>query len=229
MAKVERLPRHMAEDREREGGSAHWAEVPARALLEGFAVVGTLLIVVVGLWAFDGPTGPAQRQDFRQSMGVLLAALVGLGGLYLVGILAAAYVRRRAGSGPISEDARTLALARAGPKEADPRRADLRRADLRTGNLNGADLRTAILLRADLREANLRGADLRGADLGGADLSGAFGWTEAQFRAAGSLEGATMPDGRSYEGWPKDEGGHREGGENPGPPGGESRPSEVAD
>ena len=267
----------MAEDREREGGSANWAEVPTRALLEGFAVVGTLLIVVLGLWAFDGPTGPAQRQDFRQSMGVLLAALVGLGGLYLVRVLAAAYVRRRAGPGPISEDARTLALARAGPKEADPRRADLRmrnlreadlsgtdlnmadlsRANLRGADLGGADLRAAILLRtdlrganlggadlrrvlmsnavlggADLREADLREADLRGADLGGADLSGAFGWTEAQFRAAGSLEGATMPDGRRYEEWLKDEGSHREVGEDPGPRGpsrGESRPSEVAD
>ena len=222
----------MAEDREPEGESANWAEVPTRALLEGFAVVGTLLIVVLGLWAFDGPTGPAQRQDFRQSMGVLLAALVGLGGLYLVRVLAAAYVRRRAGPGPISEDARTLALARAGPRGADPRRADLRRADLRTGSLSGADLRAAILLRADLREADLRGADLRGADLGGADLSGAFGWTEAQFRAAGSLEGATMPDGRRYEEWLKDEGSHREVGEDPGPRGpsrGESRPSEVAD
>jgi hypothetical protein len=249
----------MAEDREREGGSANWAEVPTRALLEGFAVVGTLLIVVVGLWAFGGPTGPAQRQDFRQSMGVLLAALVGLGGLYLVRVLAGAYVRRRAGSGPISEDERTLALARASPRGADPRRADLSRANLRAAALGGADLRAAILLRADLREAdlreadlrrvlmsnavlggadlreadlreaNLRGVDLRGANLSGADLSGAFGWTEAQFRAAGSLEGATMPDGRSYEEWLKDEGGHREGGENPGPPGGESRPSEVAD
>ena len=252
----------MAEDREREGGSANWAEVPTRALLEGFAVVGTLLIVVLGLWAFDGPTGPAQRQDFRQSMGVLLAALVGLGGLYLVRVLAAAYVRRRAGPGPISEDARTLALARAGPKEADPRRADLRmrnlreadlsgtdlnmadlsRANLRGADLGGADLRAAILLRTDLRGANLGGADLRRvlmsnavlrrADLSGADLGGAFGWTEAQFRAAGSLEGATMPDGRRYEEWLKDEGSHREVGEDPGPRGpsrGESRPSEVAD
>src|ERR671932_2322588 len=99
----------MADDREREGGSANWAEVPTRALLEGFAVVGTLLIVVLGLWAFDGPTGPAQRQDFRQSMGVLLTALVGLGGLYFLRVLAATYVRWRVwwGSGPTSEDART--------------------------------------------------------------------------------------------------------------------------
>ena len=251
----------MAEDHEGEDGRAHWAKV-RRALLEAFAVVGALLLIVVGLWAFDGPTGPTQRQDFRQSMGVLLAALVGLGGLYLV----EAYIRRRASaeSGPFSEDARIVALAGSDLREADLRMADLSGADLReadlrmadlsrahlgAADLGGADLRAAILLRADLqmatliganlqrvlmsnaalmgadlREANLSmanlsGVNLRGADLSRANLSGAYGWTEAQFRAASSLESATMPDGQNYEDWRKDKESHWDGAEDPGPPG----------
>jgi uncharacterized protein YjbI with pentapeptide repeats len=210
----------MTEDHKQEDSRAHWAKVP-RALLEGFAIVGTLLIVVVGLWAFDRPTSPTQKHEFLQSLGVLLAALVGLGGLYFVQVLGA-YVRQR--TGLETEDL----------SEADLSMADLRRANLREANLSGANLRAAILLRTDLRRATLRradlqraalsnavlmgadlqganlsmanlsGVDLRQADLSRANLSGAFGWTEAQFRAASSLESATMPNGQKYEEWLKD-------------------------
>lgn len=207
----------MTEDHEQEDGRAHWAKVP-RALLEGFAVVGALLIVVVCLWAFDRPTSPAQEHEFLRSLGVLLAALVGLGGLYFVQALAA-YVRQRTGLEPedLSEAKLSMAdLSRSNLREAnlsgadlraaillrtDLRRATLRRADLRRATLSNAVLMGADLREANLNEANLSGVDLRQADLGRANLSGAFGWTDAQFRAAGSLEGATMPNGQKYEEW----------------------------
>ena len=85
----------MTEDHKQEDSRAHWAKVP-KALLEGFAIVGALLIIVVCLWAFDRPTSPTQKHEFLQALGVLLAALVGLGGLYLMQVLAA-YVRQRTG------------------------------------------------------------------------------------------------------------------------------------
>jgi uncharacterized protein YjbI with pentapeptide repeats len=215
----------MTEDHKQEDKRAHWAKVP-RALLEGFAIVGALLIIVVCLWAFDRPTSPTQKHEFLQALGVLLAALVGLSGLYLRQVLAA-YVRQR--TGLETEDL----------SEADLSMADLSWTNLREANLSGANLRAAILLRTDLRratlrratlrratlqratlsnavlmgadlseanlsEANLRGVNLREADLSRANLSGAFGWTEAQFRAAISLESATMPNGQKYEEWLKD-------------------------
>jgi uncharacterized protein YjbI with pentapeptide repeats len=62
----------------------------------------------------------------------------------------------------------------------------------------------ADLSEANLSEANLSGVNLRQADLSRANLSGAFGWTEAQFRAAISLESATMPNGQKYEEWLKE-------------------------
>jgi hypothetical protein len=145
----------MTEDHKQEDRRAHWAKVP-RALLEGFAIVGALLIIVVCLWAFDRPTSPTQKHEFLQSLGVLLAALVGLGGLYFMQVLAA-YVHQRIG-----------------------------------------------LETEDLSEANLSGVNLRQADLSRTNLSVAFGWTETQFRAAISLESATMPNGQKYEEWLKD-------------------------
>ena len=219
----------MTENHKQEDSRAHWAKVP-RALLEGFAVVGALLIIVVCLWVLDRPTSPTQKHEFLQALGVLLTALVGLSGLYFMQVLAA-YVRQR--SGLETEDL----------SEASLSMADLRRADLRRANLSGANLRAAILLRTDLRradlrratlqratlsnavlmgadlseanlsEANLSGVNLRQADLSRANLSGAFGWTDAQFRAASSLESATMPNGQKYEEWLKDK---QDGGEDGG-------------
>jgi hypothetical protein len=210
----------MTEDHKQEDRRAHWAKVP-KALLEGFAIVGALLVIVGGLWAFDRPTSPTHKHEFLQALGVLLAALVGLGGLYLMQVVGA-YVRQR--TGLETEDL----------SEADLSMADLSRANLSGANLSGANLRAAILLRTDLRratlrradlqratlsnavlmgadlseanlnEANLRGVNLREADLSRANLGGAFGWTDEQFRAAISLESATMPNGQKYEEWLKE-------------------------
>jgi uncharacterized protein YjbI with pentapeptide repeats len=91
--------------------------------------------------------------------------------------------------------------------------ADLRLATLNDANLIGtnlieADLRQANLIEADLSLANLSGADLSdaylrdaaliGSDLSNTDLSDAE-VTQAQLEDAGSLEGATMPDGSNHD------------------------------
>jgi len=209
----------MTQDHKQEDRRAHWAKVPG-VLLQGFAMVGALLIIVVCLWAFDRPTSPTQKHEFLQARGVLLAALVGLSGLYFMQVLAA-YVRQRTGlETDLSEaDLSMDDLSRANLREAnlsganlraaillrtDLRRATLRRADLRRATLSNAVLMGADLSEANLSEANLSGVNLRQADLSRANLSGAFGWTDAQFRAAISLEGATMPNGQRYEEWLKD-------------------------
>jgi len=74
------------------------------------------------------------------------------------------------------------------------RRTDLAGADLSYLVLSGTNLRNA-----DLRDANLQRADLSGVNLQGANLSGANLWgariSEAQLAQAGSLAGATLPDG----------------------------------
>jgi hypothetical protein len=78
-----------------------------------------------------------------------------------------------------------------------------------------------------LFSADLSEADLSEADLSGANLSGAQRWTDDQLKAAGSLEGATMPDGQmlksllepdgpTFEDWLKSKG-RGEDGENSGP------------
>jgi uncharacterized protein YjbI with pentapeptide repeats len=119
-------------------------------------------------------------------------------------------------------------LSRANLAKADLGEAKLIRADLSGADLRGADLFEATLFEADLRGADLRGAklsgldpvvayvsgvyqsqqvlrvaDLTGANLSEANLKEAIVWTEEQLRAASSLEGATMPDGRKYEDWLK--------------------------
>jgi len=133
---------------------------------------------------------------------------------------------------------------------ADLSSASLQRADLRDAalqyanlspatvpdplptNLTDADLRDAALQyanlsRADLTGADLTGADLTGTDLTGADLTEARGWTMEQLTAAGSLKGATMPDGQTlksdkmphgptFEEWLKDKEGRGENRENSG-------------
>jgi hypothetical protein len=99
--------------------------------------------------------------------------------------------------------------------------AHLGEADLRDAHLNDAKLNGAYLYDTDLSGADLSGADLSdaegrfesgarmirtrldGADLSGVDLTNAR-ITEEQLREAKSLEGATMPDGRKYEEWLKD-------------------------
>jgi len=131
-------------------------------------------------------------------------------------------------SGLITKDRRVLDLSK-----ADLSRADLYGANLNGVNLNGAYLTEAYLINADLNEANLSGAalyraNLSGADLSGvnlsnawlrkADLSGSKGITNDELaQQATSLEGATMPNGQSYEDWLKDKEGRGEDGENSGP------------
>jgi Pentapeptide repeats (8 copies) len=113
-------------------------------------------------------------------------------------------------------DLRDASLSGANLSGADLSDADLSGANLRFtllqgtvlsgANLRGANLRFALLLSyADLSGANLSGADLRSADLRGArlsstnleraDLTSAENWTNQQLAQAGSLVGATMPDG----------------------------------
>jgi uncharacterized protein YjbI with pentapeptide repeats len=52
---------------------------------------------------------------------------------------------------------------------------------------------------ADLSDAALQGADLTDANLTDANLTDVRGWTKEQLTAAGSLEGATMPDGQTLK------------------------------
>src|SRR5215204_7616272 len=58
---------------------------PSRRRLIGLAIAGAILgaILLVGiLWVWVHPTDPTEKKDFIQAVGVLLAALAGLGGLY---------------------------------------------------------------------------------------------------------------------------------------------------
>ena len=125
-----------------------------------------------------------------------------------------------------------VSLKQADLSEADLNAADLSGADLDEAflykawldetNLKEADLSEANLIeawlsKADLSEALLRGAVLSKANLAGADLSGAKGWTEEQLSEAGSLEGATMPNGQKYEYWLKGKESRGEDGKNSGP------------
>jgi uncharacterized protein YjbI with pentapeptide repeats len=82
------------------------------------------------------------------------------------------------------------------------REANLGGADLAKADLSNVHLRDACLLETNLKGADLSGADLKGADLSGADLTDAK-LTKHQLAAAKSLEGATMPNGQSYEKWRK--------------------------
>jgi uncharacterized protein YjbI with pentapeptide repeats len=86
--------------------------------------------------------------------------------------------------------------------------AILAKANLSDVKLNGADLQGATLTSANLSGANLEEANLSGANLEGADLEETTlaetnlreaNVTQKQLEQAGSLEGATMPDGQLYE------------------------------
>jgi uncharacterized protein YjbI with pentapeptide repeats len=95
-------------------------------------------------------------------------------------------------------DMPSAALAGANLEIADLSDTDLTNTDLWGANLSGADLRGAILKRAVMNDAT----DLDGANLEGANLSDAELWwttTEEQLSQAKSLEGATMPDGRTLK------------------------------
>ena len=122
-------------------------------------------------------------------------------------------------------------LTQANLNGSDLSEAHLEGTDLSGAHLSGADLEEAYLTDAVLGGAYLNNTDLSGADLGGADLSDAEGRFESgarmngarldgadlsgadlanaqvttgQLQEATSLEGATMPDGRTYEDWLED-------------------------
>jgi uncharacterized protein YjbI with pentapeptide repeats len=83
--------------------------------------------------------------------------------------------------------------------------ADLSGADLSDVDLDAANLSGAILSGADLSDAELSYAELSDADLSGANLRGAEVITNEKLeQQAGSLKGATMPDGEKYGEWLKD-------------------------
>ncbi len=103
-------------------------------------------------------------------------------------------------------------LSRAQLSRADLARANLNQADLTFANLSyakleGASLRHALLTRANLTGANLSGADLSGAQLNRANLTRAnlrdAHLTYRQLASVSTLDGATMPDGRLYDGDPE--------------------------
>jgi hypothetical protein len=72
----------MAEEPEQENRDAPSnGDKPSRGLLIGFAIAGAILLVAF-LWVWVNPSDPTEKKDFIQAVGVLLAALAGLGGLY---------------------------------------------------------------------------------------------------------------------------------------------------
>jgi hypothetical protein len=103
-------------------------------------------------------------------------------------------------------------LSKAQLVRADLSRATLEEADLTFANLNYAKLERASLRHALLTRANLSGANLSDIDFGGAQLNRA-NLTRAnlkgahihhrQLASASSLDGATMPDGRLFDGDPE--------------------------
>jgi uncharacterized protein YjbI with pentapeptide repeats len=87
--------------------------------------------------------------------------------------------------------------------------ADLSKASLSGANLEDANLAEADLFSADLSGTNLEGASLEGANLEDTNLEDAAlsntnlreaNVTQKQLDQAGSLEGATMPDGQVLKG-----------------------------
>jgi hypothetical protein len=119
---------------------------------------------------------------------------VGLGGADLSGAeLEGARLISTSGHEPVS-------LERANLKDAVLRCADLSGADLKPAKLHKGALKPAVLSQTSLSKADLEYAVLIGADLSDADLSGTKEVTNEQLRAATSLEGATMSDGRILRG-----------------------------
>ena len=78
--------------------------------------------------------------------------------------------------------------------------ADLKMAKLQGADLRGANLRSAGLHKTNLRMANLAEADLQDARLTQATLQGAQSLTSDQLQQSCRLRGATMPDGKRYDG-----------------------------
>src|ERR671912_547318 len=72
----------MADEPGQENSDAPSSEdKPSRGRLIKVAIAGAILLVVI-LWVWVNPSDPTEKKDFIQAVGVLLAALAGLGGLY---------------------------------------------------------------------------------------------------------------------------------------------------
>ena len=100
---------------------------------------------------------------------------------------------------------KNIALIHAHLEGADLMNADLEGVDFHQAHMEFADLSSANLngakmVRATLKGANFSKADLTGADLFKANLVDAIGLTPAQLRTAKRLIGATLPDGKLYDG-----------------------------
>lgn len=102
-------------------------------------------------------------------------------------------------------DLRGASLFRANLKDAGLFKVNLENAKLRAARIQNARLGSANLRRANLGGARLDGAYMSGADLAGADLlkaklEGVRGLSETRLGQAHRLKGATMPDGKRYDG-----------------------------
>ena len=100
---------------------------------------------------------------------------------------------------------KNIALIHAHLEGADLMKADLEGVDFHQAHMEFSDLSSANLsgakmVRATLKSANLSDADITGADLFKANLVDAIGLTPTQLRSAKRLIGATLPDGKLYDG-----------------------------
>ena len=83
---------------------------------------------------------------------------------------------------------------------ADLEGVDFHQAHMEFADLSSANLSDAKLVRATLKGANFSKTNLTGADLFKASLVDAIGLSQAQLRSAKRLIGATLPDGKLYDG-----------------------------
>ena len=100
---------------------------------------------------------------------------------------------------------KNIALIHAHLEGADLMKADLEGVDFHQAHmeftdLSSANLTNAKLVRATLKGANFSKTNLTGADLFKASLVDAINLTPAQLRSAKRLIGATLPDGKLYDG-----------------------------
>jgi hypothetical protein len=189
-----------------------------QSVLQSYIQDMTELLLDKGL-ATAGPTLPVRRIARSSTLTAVRQLDDDRKGILLQFLYESNLIQRR-GFDPIISlrraDLRDASLSGVNLSGADLSGADLSGANLRFtllqstilsgANLSGADLRFALFLgQADLIGANLRSADLHGANLRGArlsntyleraDLTNAENWTNQQLAQAGSLVGATMPDG----------------------------------
>ena len=100
---------------------------------------------------------------------------------------------------------KNIALIHAHLEGADLMNADLEGVDFHQAHmeftdLSSANLTDAKMVRATFKKANLSKTDMTGADLFKANLVDAIGLTPAQLRTTKRLIGATLPDGKLYDG-----------------------------